>query len=31
MPTEHPGIDQMQTAVIDFMENISRQHRITVA
>jgi alpha-beta hydrolase superfamily lysophospholipase len=31
MPTEHPGIDQMQTAVIDFMEEISRQHRITVA
>ncbi len=26
MPTEHPGIDQMQTAVIDFMNEVSLVH-----
>jgi alpha-beta hydrolase superfamily lysophospholipase len=30
MPTEHPGIDQMQTAVIDFMNELSREHRVTI-
>jgi len=24
MPTEHPGVDQMQAAVIDFMSEVVR-------
>ena len=26
MPTEHPGIDQMQSAVLDFMRDLGRAH-----
>jgi alpha-beta hydrolase superfamily lysophospholipase len=27
MPTEHPGVDQMQSAVLDFMQDLGRVHR----
>ena len=26
MPTEHPGIDQMESAVLDFMRDLEKQH-----